>query len=242
MTKRLFYPLFRDAWKEAFTLERIEHAFDKTGIWLYDSEKVLGLLRKPTTNSTSSSPNQPRTPLSCHAIRRTHRQYRLDPTKEKLEVIFRSHERLAAQDSINKHVISSLQRSIQIEQKKRKKGKRLNIVGEEDNGPQFFTPGRVRAAIEYQAQKEDQEEVEKQAKIDNKARKALEKEEKEARKKLALEERLRKRAEAESEKVRKARERTEKAAKRKAEARKRELYYRLQRLMQHLIRLGKKLL
>ena len=63
-------------------------------------------------------------------------------------------------------------------------------------GLNSLLPSRVKAALEYQAQKEDQEEAEKQARIDNKARKALEKEENEARKKLALEERLRKRAEA----------------------------------------------
>ena len=84
------------------------------------------------------------------------------------------------------------------------------MVGEEDHGPQFFTPERIRAAINYQAEKEREEEVEKQAKIDSRARKALEKEEKEVRMQLAKEERLQKRAKAQSEKL-------EKAAKRKAQ-------------------------
>jgi hypothetical protein len=84
------------------------------------------------------------------------------------------------------------------------------LVGEEEHGPQFFTPERVQAAVEYQANKEDEEEAAKQAKIDSRARKALEKEEKQVRMQLAREERLRKRVEAQSEKL-------EKAAKRKAQ-------------------------
>jgi hypothetical protein len=158
-----------------------------------------------------------RTPLTCRITRRTHREYKKALTRKGLELIFRGHEQLAAQDSINKHIIKGLQQSLQLEKRKRNRGKRLNLVGEEDCGPQFFTPERVRAAIAYQAEKEREEEAEKQAKIDNRARKALEKEDKEVRKQLATEKRLRKREEAQSEKLRKARERTEKAAKRKAE-------------------------
>jgi hypothetical protein len=32
MTKRLFYLLFRDLWKEAFITDRIQHTFEKAGI------------------------------------------------------------------------------------------------------------------------------------------------------------------------------------------------------------------
>jgi hypothetical protein len=86
----------------------------------------------------------------------------------------------------------------------------LNLIGEEDHGPQFFTLERVRAAIDYQAQKEDDQELEKRARIENKARKALEKEEKELQKQLAREARLEKRTRAQNEKL-------EKAAQRKAQ-------------------------
>jgi hypothetical protein len=103
-----------------------------------------------------------------------------------------------------------------MEKSKQKRSKRLNLIREEDNGPQFFTPLRVAAALDYQSLKEDKEEALKQAKIDNKARKALEKEEKEAKKKEAREERLRKRIEAQSEKARKVKERTEKAIEKRA--------------------------
>jgi hypothetical protein len=167
MTKRLFYPLFRDTWKEAFTGVRIQHTFKKVGIWPLNPETTIGPLQKPTTSSTSPSQIKARTPITCWDIRRIHRKYQVEPTRKRLELIFRGHEQLAAQDSINKHIINGLQQSLQIEKRKRKKGKRLNLLGEEDNGPQFFTPERVRAALEYQARKEDEEEAEKQVKIDN---------------------------------------------------------------------------
>src|SRR5450432_1305833 len=217
MTKRSFYPLFRDSWKEAFTVNRIQHTFEKASIWPLNPEATIGPIQRPTLEIASPKPNLARTPLTCRITRQAHREYKKAPTRKGLELIFRGHEQLAAQDSINKHIIKGLQQSLQLEKRKRNRGKRLNLVGEEDCGPQFFTPERVRAAIAYQAEKEREEEAEKQAKIDNRARKALEKEDKEVRKQLATEKRLRKREEAQSEKLRKARERTEKAAKRKAE-------------------------
>src|SRR5450432_3228275 len=218
MTKRFFYPLFRDSWKEAFTADRIQHAFEKAGIWPLNPERTIGPLRRPTLEIASPRPNLARTPLMCRITRRAHREYKKAPSQKGLELIFCGHEQLAAKDSINQHIIKGLQQSLQLEKRKRQRGKRLNLIGEEDHGPQFFTPERVRAAIEYQAEREREEETEKQTRIDNRARKALEKEDKEIRKQLAREERLRKREEAQSEKLRKARERTEKATKRKAES------------------------
>jgi DDE superfamily endonuclease len=72
MTKRLFYPLFREAYQEAFTLEHIQHAFAKTGIWPCNSESVIGPIRRPTTEITSPRPNEARTPLTCCITRWTH--------------------------------------------------------------------------------------------------------------------------------------------------------------------------
>lgn len=48
--------------------------------------------------------------------------------------------------------------------KKQVQGKRLNLLGEEDNGPQLFSPSRVKAAREFAAakKKKDAEEKRKQ--------------------------------------------------------------------------------
>ena len=95
-----------------------------------------------------------RTPLTYCTTYRIHQLYRREPTKKKLELILRAYERLAAQDSINKHIIYSLETSIKIEQSKRKRGKRLNLLSEEESRPQFFTLERVKAALEHQTKKE----------------------------------------------------------------------------------------
>jgi hypothetical protein len=49
--------------------------------------------------------------------------------------------------------------------------KRLNLLGEEDSGPQFFSPGWVQAAREFQTAKED-EETQRQLDISEKRRQA----------------------------------------------------------------------
>ncbi|SLM40587.1 hypothetical protein LPUS_11414 [Lasallia pustulata] len=56
------------------------------------------------------------------------------------------------------------------EKKRRKRGKRLNLLGEEESGPQFFSPGRVTAARTWQAEKEEEEQQHRQ---DIESRKAL---------------------------------------------------------------------
>jgi len=175
-----------------------------------DPECTISPLRRPVLELASPKPILARTPLTSRTTRRVYKEYKRAPTQKGLALIFRGHEELAAKDSINQHIIKGLQQSLKLEKRKRQKGKRLNLIGEEDYGPQFFTPERVRAAIDYQAQKEDDQELEKRARIENKARKALEKQEKELQKQLAREARLEKRTKAQSEKL-------EKAAQRKAQ-------------------------
>jgi len=81
MTKRLFYPMFRAAWIEAFTEKNILYAFKKTGIWPYTPEQVLGRIRKPIVPSQPSIPLQDsiKTPKTVHAIRQIHLAYQKDP-------------------------------------------------------------------------------------------------------------------------------------------------------------------
>ena len=54
ITKRLFHPLFRDAFNDSFTQKNIESAFEKTGIWPSDADKVLLKLQKLRTKKAKS--------------------------------------------------------------------------------------------------------------------------------------------------------------------------------------------
>jgi len=56
------------------------------------------------------------------------------------------------------------------EKKRRKRGKRLNLVGEEDSGAQLFYSSRVQAALTYEAEKEAKLAVEKAEKASKKAK------------------------------------------------------------------------
>jgi hypothetical protein len=47
ITKRFFYPLFRNAYQASFMEKNILHAFEKPGIFPVDLEKVLGKLKCP---------------------------------------------------------------------------------------------------------------------------------------------------------------------------------------------------
>jgi hypothetical protein len=68
--------------------------------------------------------------------------------------IMQANIQLAAQVSIQQHIIKGLTRALKLEKKKRQRGKALNLVGEEDSGPQFYSLGRIRHAQDFQGEKE----------------------------------------------------------------------------------------
>src|SRR5450432_4142255 len=107
MTKQLFYLLFREAFKEAFTKERIEHAFEKPRVWPYNLSLVIDILQKPSIQELTT-PIKLQTLITSRAVRRMHRQYKLDYSTTKLELILHGHERLAVQHSIDNYIINRL--------------------------------------------------------------------------------------------------------------------------------------
>src|SRR5450432_2684678 len=106
-------------------------------------------------------------PKTSRTIRCVHNTYIANPIKSTLSLILKANIHLAAQQVINNHIIYSLRNTIQLEKKKRKRGKRLNLLSEEDNRPQFYSQARIQAAREIKAQKEATEE-ENRAKIASK--------------------------------------------------------------------------
>jgi hypothetical protein len=87
---------------------------------------------------------------------------------------------LAAQVSINQHIINSLYTAFKIERQKRKKGKKLNLVREDDIGPQFYSPDRVRRALAFQNEKEANKQADRDRITSKKAQSAANKVQKEA--------------------------------------------------------------
>ena len=178
-TKRMFWPMFQASWNEAFTAQNINSAFAKTGVFPSDSSKVLTVIQKKA--ESPKPPINPPTPMSSRAIRRTQKAYKHDPSTAVAQ-LFRAANVLAAQHSIDEHEKRGLRQALQLEKKKRQRGKRLNLVGEEDSGPQFFSPGRVQKAKAVQAAREAEEQQKRDDIANRKAQAAAKKERMEAEK------------------------------------------------------------
>ena len=142
MSKRFFWPLFNKAWKAGFTSVNIESAFASTGIWPLNPAIILN---KMTSNSTplKEAPKRMKTPLTSRGIRSLQRVLKENPKDSNaLDKLFQVSERLAALNSIMSHELKGLTEAIHMEKKKRNKGQRLNLLGEEAGGPQLLAQTR----------------------------------------------------------------------------------------------------
>jgi predicted Zn-dependent protease len=102
--------------------------------------------------------------------------------------------------------------TIKTEKQQRQRGKRLNLIGEENNGAQIFAPSQVHAALEYAAAKEAKATVEKAEKVAKKVQAAENKQKKKAE---AREKALRRQKEREAKVEAKTKEKAEKNARKK---------------------------
>ena len=133
--------LSRDtAWLKSFTLANIQGGFAKTGIWPFSLAIVLDTIkRRPETPlPTEDSPSKlPPTPLTSKSICWSQKAYKANLTKENLDIILWSQQRLAAQHEIDKHIKLGLLETLKIKKKRRARGKRLNLVGKEASGAEL---------------------------------------------------------------------------------------------------------
>ncbi|KAH9203125.1 hypothetical protein DL95DRAFT_399660, partial [Leptodontidium sp. 2 PMI_412] len=133
MSKRFFYDMFKKAWAVSFTPENIINAFAKPGIWPINSEPVLARIRRPAPKPKTPS-GKVKTPLTTKRIRQFTIQFQRSPSKLRAEKGSKALLTLAAENSILKHENLGLRESIIKENQKRKRGKRLNLAGEESSG------------------------------------------------------------------------------------------------------------
>ena len=146
MTKRLFWTVFKEAWELAFTVENIKKAWAKAGVYPIDSSKTLAMIgpRPPP----EQLPENPSTPMTCRSIRRMIKAYKTEPEKA-TGILFRTVERLASQHEIDVHINKGLKKALVTEKQKRRKGRKLNLLGEDSSTPQLFSPGRVQVLRFY---------------------------------------------------------------------------------------------
>ena len=108
---------------------------------------------------------------SC-TIRRFQKSFLSSPIATKIKLLLKANKRLAAEHSISIHVNHGLEQVMKLEKHKRRRGKRLDLVGEEASGAQFFSPGCVQATWDFQALKEAEKKVKLDEKTDKKAKAA----------------------------------------------------------------------
>ena len=169
MTKRMFQPMFKRAQEASFIPKNIESAWRKTRIWPFQPSVILNTIkRRPCTfTNTKTDRDDLKTPTTTKAVRKFQKAYWDDPSKAKLKKLFRANETLAARTSIAEHRARNLQEALQIEKKKRQRGKRLNLCGKETSGAQWYGVPEVQEARAYaaaQTAKEEQEKLDKENK------------------------------------------------------------------------------
>ena len=125
---------------------------------------MLDKIIKKATSLIETEKIQVFTSMSSRAVRRVHKAYAKHSTSLLLEKILHVNEQLAAEHSIDQHLIHGLIDALKQEKKRRKRGVRLNLIEEKEEGAQFFSPSKVQAARNFQASKEDKK-LKKQEKV-----------------------------------------------------------------------------
>jgi DDE superfamily endonuclease len=104
LTKRDFWSLFYEAWKQAFTAKNVRSAWEKTGIYPFDPSKVLSIFQIP--QETSHSAKKLKTPSSTRGIRRTFKQLQKEGhVDEDAKILLHASEKLATELEIARHEI-----------------------------------------------------------------------------------------------------------------------------------------
>ncbi|TKA61203.1 hypothetical protein B0A49_13293 [Cryomyces minteri] len=228
-TKRQFWKLFCEAWERSFTEKNIQSAWEATGIYPFNPERVIATI---TRENTTPEPQQVRTPRSARSVRRMFNQLQKDGrvTAEALPLLYVG-EKLATENEVLRHEIQGLRKAITEEKKKHKRGKVMGLLekGENAGQPLFFSPSRVgrarqRVADEAQAEQQHKQAIQErrlQSAV-TRAEKAREVEERKAARvaarNAAKEEQARKRAEQAAEKATQQASKLAEATKQRQEA------------------------
>jgi hypothetical protein len=131
----------------------------------------LAKIQKPVP-LPKTRPTTERTPLTTKAIRQFTIRFQQSPSKERANRASKALLVLAAEKSIVVHENHGLREALLLEQKKRKKGKRLNLCGENDTGAMYWAADTVAKAVEFQAEKERLQQLEDEAKEQRKVQRA----------------------------------------------------------------------
>jgi hypothetical protein len=175
LSKRHFWDVFRKAWEGSFSEDNIQSGWRRTGLWPWNPELVIGLLRRPVKIEVQII--NPPTPITARGLRRFEKEFKRYPTQEKVNQACRLLFKLEARNAVTQHVNKGLKASLGLEKQRRKRGKKLNLLGEEGSGTQIFDSKAIAIARTVLKAKEEAEVAEKKRKEEEKQKKAEEREE-----------------------------------------------------------------
>ena len=92
---------------------------------------VLSRIRPVEPLPAPAPINIERTLITCRFVRRIYKAYQKDLTAKRLNFIIHANLRLAALNSIAKHINVGLVRSLKMEKRKRSRRKKLGLIREE---------------------------------------------------------------------------------------------------------------
>ena len=142
------------------------------------------ITQRPTTPPECQIDTSSRipTPLTSKSIRALTLAAMKNPSPRKIDALSHGCTKLSTQHAIDEHTKQGLFEALNVEKKSRACGRKLNLLGEEDNDPQLYSPTRICAARDFQAEKDAQEQAEKDWKATKRAVSSAKKKEQEAQK------------------------------------------------------------
>ena len=194
ITKRDFFRLFWLSWNKAFSIKNINSAWKSVGLHPWDPEIVLARFNREEDERPSSSESS-QSILKAEDWRRIEKLLKevvSNVYDEKVQKLNDTIMHLSTENILVKLRCTGLENALQNEQKKRQRGKplQLQLQAPEDGNAIFYSPKKIQQARDLQAEKEEAIRLAKAAKAEDKIRRQQEKEEK----KHLMEERKRIRA------------------------------------------------
>jgi hypothetical protein len=176
MTKRDFFRCFYPAWQEAFTEQNVNSSWCKAGLFPFNPALVLDKV-KPREQRESAPGGRRRgsssSPSACwdspSGMRKLRAIINQTVDKKTKKVIKRLSDDLhssRAELVLERLAKQKATEALRHEKKKRKRGRKLmeQFRAEEGSGAILFSPGKVRAALELQEQREQEKEQDKEEK------------------------------------------------------------------------------
>ena len=183
VTKRDFLRLFWPAWIKALTAKNSLSGWKKTGLYPFNPLEILDIFKPKEIATRPSSSDSGNSILSASDWKKLKGLLR-DVVAEELDEFQHSKVdklsntilAITTENAILKAENKGFQTALNLEKKKRKRGKGLfeELRANDNNSATFFSPKKIEQALAIQARKE-------QEKVDQQAAKQLEKEESRAK-------------------------------------------------------------